>query len=170
MSPGYRQIIILDRLSDGISRNNWFRGPSGQLVDIQRQDGQAFVVSPEGFPVGPRRSITRSGGFGYAGLEAGIPSSYRQSSWQAQSHASIAFDGWWPMVAGVETLGGSGYSSYPFNGWVSRIDNLYGVDCHILSRQVACSLSSFSIYCDNASTERGHLLLCKVPVSLEGLA
>lgn len=124
MSPGYRQIIILDRLSDGISRNNWFRGPSGQLVDIQRQDGQAFVVSPEGFPVGPRRSITRSGGFGYAGLEAGIPSSYRQSSWQAQSHASIAFDGWWPMVAGVETLGGRGYSSSPINGWISQLENL----------------------------------------------
>src|SRR5690625_6752444 len=67
MSPGYRQVMILDRLNSNISRNNYYRTPDGFLADITRRDGQAFPMSPEGFPLGPTRSVTQLSGLGYGG-------------------------------------------------------------------------------------------------------
>jgi len=125
MSPAYRQVIILDRLSDNVSRNNLFRGPAGQLVDIERRDGQAFVVSPEGFPVGPSRSITRRGGFGYGATDGFATRSYPRAAWSARSHASVAFNDWWPIVSASDRASsGPRQSASPINSWIAQLDSL----------------------------------------------
>ena len=104
MSPGYRQIIILDRLSDGISRNNWFRGPRANWWISSGRMGRHSWCRQRAFPSALSEALP--------GREASDTQALRRAFrflsaelWQS-SHASIAFDGWWPMVAGVETLGG----------------------------------------------------------------
>src|SRR5690554_6005388 len=50
MSPGYRQVIIQDRLSDRMSRNNLYRLPSGALADVAQDRDQAFIIGADGLP------------------------------------------------------------------------------------------------------------------------
>lgn len=127
MSPGYRQVIILDRLNDSVSRNNLHRLPSGQLSNIIREDGQAFL-SVDGLPLGPDRAITRSSGFGYGGSGSylgGYGGSFRTTAaYRSGLHASIAFNDWWPIVAQSPRAAAPGLSSSPIDGWISQLDSL----------------------------------------------
>ena len=125
MSPGYRQIILLDRLTEGVSRNNLHRLPSGLLSDVTRKDGQAFL-SVDGMPVGPTRSITRRSGFGYGGMSGYFHSYATSATYRQGLHGSIAFNGWWPIVsdAGSPAATSASFSVSPIDGWISQLDSL----------------------------------------------
>lgn len=124
MSPGYRQVIILDRLSDSISRNNLHRLPSGLLSNVIREDGQAFLATPDGLPVAPTRFVTRSSGFGYGGADAYLGRASSVAPYRAGLHASIAFNDWWSMVADTPRPTGGSFSASPIDGWISQLDSL----------------------------------------------
>ena len=124
MSPGYRQVIILDRLSDSVSRNNLHRLPSGLLSNVIREDGQAFLATPDGLPVAPERFVTRSSGFGYGGTAGYLRRSLPFAAQRGGLHASVAFNGWWPIVADTPSASASSFSASPIDGWIAQLDSL----------------------------------------------
>lgn len=122
MSPGYRQVIILDRLSDRVSRNNLYRSPEGFLLEVARRDGQAFVISPQGFPTAAQRPGLMGSGMGY-GLST---PRYRQGGpGYLRGDAARAFNGWWPMIAGEGSgRGAVTLATTPIDSWIAQLNSL----------------------------------------------
>lgn len=128
MSAAYRQVIILDRLADSVSRNNLHRLPSGLLSNVIREDGQAFVATPEGLPLPRGRAFSGSGfgygGFGYDGFDGYLRRSALPASYRGGLHASVAFNDWWPIVAEGMTAPAPSFSASPIDGWIAQLDGL----------------------------------------------
>lgn len=126
MSAAYRQVIILDRLSDSVSRNNLHRLPSGSLSNVIREDGQAFLATPEGLPLPVARPFGASGlgyGGGYGGFDGYLRGSALPASYRGGLHASVTFNDWWPIVAETTRAPASSLVSTPIDGWIAQLDS-----------------------------------------------
>ncbi|MDF2095834.1 hypothetical protein [Aquibaculum arenosum] len=132
MSPGYRQVIIQDRLSDRMSRNNLYRLPSGALADVAQDRDQAFIIGADGLPSVRTGRVSNLSGFGYGGggLGYGIGGAMTRPTagfwvYALRSSATGAFNGWWPLLTARDGSGARGAAgATPIDGWIGQLDSL----------------------------------------------
>lgn len=116
MSPGYRQVIISRELGDR-QRYNFYRGASGELVEITRKGRNAFTVSPEGFP-SSRNRLARTG-FGYGASGSGRAT----YSVPLDGSANAVIGGWIRIVEGdaAYRVASVSVSATPIDSWISQL-------------------------------------------------
>lgn len=132
MSPGYRQVIIQDRLSDRMSRNNLYRLPSGALATVVQERDQAFVLGADGLPAVRAGRVSDLSGFGYGGGSFGHGVGRATTrpaagvwTYALRSSATGAFNGWWPILTARDGSGAHGaVAATPIDGWIGQLDSL----------------------------------------------
>lgn len=119
ISSGYKQVIISHELGS-TQENNFYRGASGELLNIVREGHNAFVVSPDGFP-SARPRLARTGfGYGFSAIGRG---SYA-SPLSASSNAVIS--GWIGMVQEESAnyrMASVSVSATPIDSWIGQLSD-----------------------------------------------
>jgi hypothetical protein len=119
MSNAYRQVILNQELR-GMRPENLARDRSGNLLDVERRDGQAFVSRPAGSFAVRNFDPTRIGAFGSVG-GFGMSIGYGAPAW--------------PLLLAVSSRGAAGAALAPYpnsapsiDAWIHQMNTLYGAE------------------------------------------